>query len=353
MVRENIRGRQLPFVSVIVPVRNEQNSIRECLQRLLDQTYPSDRFEVLAIDGMSEDGTREIVQAFICGNGHPTVRLLDNPKKQRSPALNVGIRHATGEVIVRVDARTIIPHDYVEKCVRTLLETGADNVGGVQKPIIDKLKNRGNSSQTQFAVGLAMSHFFGIGNAQFRLGKQSGYVDTVYLGCFKRETFDKVGLFDEDSAVIGEDTDMNYRIRKAGGKVYLDKDIVAYYCPRDNLKDLWRLYFRYGGARAGNFLKTGKFTSWRQLVPLFFLTALVVSAIASLLSVGFLWLFISLASVYLAADFVVSAHLSIKHARPGLLFVLPLVFGCMHCAWATGFFRRLFQQPKPGEYWGH
>jgi cellulose synthase/poly-beta-1,6-N-acetylglucosamine synthase-like glycosyltransferase len=340
---------------VIVPARNEQQRIAKCLTCLASQTYPQDRMEILVIDGMSEDKTREIIRDFkpAASDSHPQIKIIDNPRRQRATALNIGVRRAAGDVVARVDARTVIPEDYIEKCVHTLLETGADNVGGVQRPAVEESGRHHKARQTQFAVGLAMSHFFGVGNAQFRLGGQSGYVDTVYLGCFKKHVFDKVGLFDEDAAVIGEDTDMNHRIRKAGGKVFLNKDIVAYYHPRDNLKDLWKLYFRYGGARAGNLIKAGVFTSWRQLVPLLFLVALVVTAVGSIFSSSVFYLFTGLVFAYMAADFAVSAWLSVKHSQLGLLFILPAAFPCIHCAWAIGFFRRLCQRPEPGQYWAY
>lgn len=344
-----------PQVSVIMPVRNEARFIGECLSRLVSQTYPKDRTEILVIDGMSEDGTRDIVVHELEKANRElgvVLRLLDNFKRQRASGLNIGIKNARGNVFIRVDARTVILENYIEKCVQTLIETHADNVGGIQVPLVANNSDR-RKKLTQRAIGIALSHPFGIGNAQFRLGKRSGYVDTVYLGCFRKEVFDKVGLFDEDAAVIGEDTDMNYRIRKAGGKVYLNNDIIAYYHPRDRLKDLWRLYFRYGGARAGNFLKTRAFTSWRQIVPLAFICALGVTAIGSLVSTTFSYLFVSLALVYLVADCAVSIYLSLRHAQPSFLFTLLVVFPCIHCAWAFGFFRRLFQRPKPGQYWGY
>jgi cellulose synthase/poly-beta-1,6-N-acetylglucosamine synthase-like glycosyltransferase len=342
-----------PYVSVLIPVRNEAAHIKDLFGPLLSQTYPKDRMEVIVVDGMSNDGTRDIVQRFIETNRYLSVRLVDNPKGQRAAALNIGIKNAAGNVIVRVDARTELPKDYIEKCVATLLETGADNVGGVQRPIVEKTGKGHRARQTQFAIGLAMSHFFGVGNAQFRLGKQSGYVDTVYLGCFRKAVFDKVGLFDQEAAVIGEDTDMNHRIRKAGGKVYLNKDIIAYYYPRDNLKDLWKLYFRYGGARAGNLFKAGRFTAWRQLAPLVLFIALMITAVGSFVNVFFFYPFLGLVLTYLAVDFLVSAWLSVKHFNAGLLFILLFVFPCMHCAWAAGFFRRLFQWPSPGRYWAN
>lgn len=373
-----------PQISILIPCYNEERNIEECLKHLIRQTYLKDKMEILVVDGMSTDGTRNIVNRYSLlvnreseienresGVGNlttPVIRLIDNPKGHRASALNIGIREARGNVIIRVDARTVIPEDYIEKCVQTLIEIGADNVGGMQKPFIRESLIVNCKSLTQMTIGMALSHPFGVGDAQFRLGKKSGYVDTVYLGCFRKEIFDKVGLFDEESAVISEDADMNYRIRKAGGKVYFNKDIVAYYYPRDNFKDLWKLYFRYGGAKAGNFLKRGSLTAWRQLVPPSFLLSLLVLPILGAISDMFLLLWVSVVGVYLIANSGASLHaalnsreldtsegnirLSVKD-RSGIFFRLLLVFPIMHLSWAGGFWRRLLQRPKHGEYWGY
>jgi len=407
-----------PKVSIIVPVRNEERYIQETLQHLIKQTYPKNNFEILVIEGMSTDGTREIVKKFEAEVRRlkakenesqtssfkllPIIRLIDNPKGQRAAALNIGIREAKGDVIMRIDARTIIPPDYIEKCVKTLIETGADNVGGMQKPIVgsglaiqslkldfqERISNIKHRILTQLAISIALSHPFGVGNAQFRLGKKSGYVDTVYLGCFRREIFDKVGLFDEESAVISEDADINYRIRKAGGRVYLNKDIVAYYYPRDNFRDLGKLYFRYGGAKAGNLIKRRRLTAWRQFVPPTFLLGLFLLLILGIFHKTFFYLWLLIAVIYIITDFLISLILSFKQcnfnadngnlnsglpfSNPKLLALdmkhrtsniensklrlfwrLMLAFPIIHFSWAIGFWRRLLQRPKPGEYWGY
>lgn len=324
--------------------------MKTTLEQLLSQTYPKELFDILVVDGMSDDGTREFVEKFKAekweiGEGSPVIRLIDNPKGHRASALNIGIKEAKGNIIIRIDARTTIQKNYIEKCVKTLVETGADNVGGVLEPI-----SRGGNI-TQQAFGLALSHPFGVGNAQFRLGKKSGFVDTVYLGCFKREIFDKIGLFDEESAVISEDSDVNQRIRDAGGKVYLNKDIIAYYYPRDNFKDLWKLYFRYGGARAGNLIKNKKLTAWRQFVPPTFLVSIISLTLLGLFNRYFLYLSMLLLGAYLLANILVSTYLTAQNKNPTLLPRLFTTFPIMHFSWAFGFFTRLLQRPKPGEYW--
>lgn len=329
---------EYPFVSVIIPVRNEEKYIKSCLEAVFAQTYPKDKTEVLVVDGMSKDKTREIARSF-------PVRIVDNPKFQRVFALNIGIKNAKGDVLARVDARSIIPRDYIEKCVRILQETGADNVGGVQKPLLQ-------GSVLQQAIGMAMSHPFGAGGAEFRLGRKSGYVDSVYLGCFRREVFDKVGLFDEDSPIITEDADINWRIKKAGGKVYLHKDIIAFYEPRDTLCDLWRLYFRYGGARAGFFLKH-RVLKLRQIVPIVFVLALFLSAALSFINPIALFIFVALAGLYAFVDATASFLLALSNRNIHLFAPLMVVFPCIHFSWALGFLRRLIQQPKPGQHWGY
>ena len=227
-----------PRVSVIVPVRNEERYVGGCLARLLEQDYPRDRLEIVVVDGLSEDRTRQIVLDLLRDRAAipPPLRMIDDPARERAAALNAGVRAATGDVIMRVDARSMVSIDYVRKCVETLEATGADNVGGVQHPIAD--------SPMQEAIGLAMSHPFGVGDAQFRIGRKSGFVDTVYLGSFRRDVFARVGLFDDDVPVLSEDSDINQRIRDHGGTVYLNAEIRAGYYPRDTLAGLIALYGR-------------------------------------------------------------------------------------------------------------
>lgn len=336
-----------PCVSVVVPVKNELKNIENCLKNLDRQTYPKSKLEVLIVDGMSEDGTRRVIERFRQAE-NLNLNIIDNPKGRRASAMNIGVKNSTGEVVVRIDAKTEIEADYIERCVDVLFRTGADNVGGVQKPKWSK----GPNGYTQMAIGLAISHPFGVGDSQFRLGLKSGCVDTVYLGCFRKRTFDKIGLFDDDSAVISEDSDINYRINKAGGKVYLDKDIIAYYYPRDNLRDFWKLYFRYGGAKAGNLLKH-KILRWRQFVPPVFIITLAVLSALSFFNPVFPGMLGFILGIYLLADIFASVSLALKESRLAILPRLLVIFPCMHFGWGLGFLTRLLIRPKPGTYWGY
>jgi len=336
---------ELPMVSAIVPAKDEDRYIGGCITQLLEQSYPRRRLEILVVDGMSTDATRAIVQGFLrSDHGFAGIRLIDNPKFQRAAALNAGIRQAKGEIILRLDARSRIPRDYVSKCVQTLVRTGAANVGGVLKPVA--------ATPTQEAIGLAMSHPLGVGNAQFRLGRKSGFVDTVYPGCFRREIFERIGLFDEDAAVISEDSDLNQRIRESGGSVYLSTDIEVYYYPRETLAGFWKLYFRYGGARAGNFLKHRTFSAWRQLGPPGFLLCVIGSAILSPLNPIFLFLSLALLGAFLLTNLLVSVSQALTVGKIQLAGRLFAAYLCIHFGYGLGFLARLFQRPKPGKYWG-
>jgi succinoglycan biosynthesis protein ExoA len=326
-----------PRVSVIVPVRNEERYVGGCLSRLLGQEYPGELLEIVVVDGLSEDRTREIVRGLLRGRAQmqPSLRLIDDPGRERTTALNAGIRAAAGEVIMRVDARSMVPLDYVQRCVETLDATGADNVGGIQQPIAD--------SRMQEAIGLAMSHPFGVGNAQFRIGKKSGFVDTVYLGSFRREVFRRVGLFDDDVPVLSEDSDINQRIRDHGGKVYLNTEIRAHYYPRDTLPDLIALYFRYGVARAGNLLKHGRLTAWRQAVPPLFLCTLATLGVLAVVRGAFRIELAIVLGIYFFFDVGVAVSVAARRGKWYLWPRLLAVFPCMHFAWAFGFFKGLIK----------
>ncbi len=193
----------------------------------------------------------------------------------------------------------------------------------------------------QEAIGLAMSHPFGVGDAQFRIGKKSGFVDSVYLGSFRREVFRRVGLFDDVVPVLSEDSDINQRIRDHGGTVYLNTEIRPGYYPRDTLRGLIALYFRYGVARAGNVLKHRKMTSWRQAVPPLFVLVLATLGLLGLVHEAFGAGFAVVLGAYVLADVGASTSLGARSGKWRLWPRLLAAFPCMHVAWALGFFHGL------------
>jgi len=334
-------GDALPVVSAILVVRNEEKNIERVIEQLLRQDYPPAKLEIIVVDGQSDDRTADIAESK--GNGR--VRVMRLTERGRAQGMNRGILAAKGDLIARIDARTSIDPDYLSRCVETLERTGADNVGGVQHPVWKSLR--------QEAVAAAQSHPFGVGNAEFRLGRVSGFVNSVYLGCFRKSVFDKIGLFDEHSAVISEDSDINYRIRQAGGTVYLNRDIKAYYYPRESFSALWDLYFRYGGANVGVLVKHGRITAWRQGIPALFLLAIASSALLSLLDARCVYLLAAVIASYLSVNIGVALRLAVRKRRP---FIAPLIswaFICMHFGHGMGFWKRLVVPEKAGRYWGN
>jgi glycosyltransferase involved in cell wall biosynthesis len=327
-----------PTVSVIIPVRNEGRNIERCLRQIIHQTYDISKLEVLIVDGNSNDDTLELIKKFSEAHPHLNMLVLNDLNCQRTTALNAGIKRANGEYIVRLDARSMISNDYIEQCIATIRQVGADNVGGVQKPV-----HSPDINITQHAVGLAMSHPFGVGNAQFRTGSISGKVDSVYLGCFPKHIFQKIGYFDDHAVIISEDSDFNYRIRKAGGSVYLNKDIIVHYLPRENMLDLARLYYRYGGARAGFMMKWKSYTGYRQLAPPLFIFALFALPIAS---IAFSWcvgIWAIMIASYLSLNVLSSISISRTEKKCGLFQRLLIIFPILHFSWAIGFWSRIMQ----------
>ncbi len=317
-----------PFVSVILPIRNEERHIRTCLRAVLAQDYPADRMEILVVDGLSTDGTREIVTAV--AEEDPRVRLLDNPRRIVSTALNIGLRHARGDVIIRVDGHTVLEPDYVSQCVRHLAETGADNVGGPMRSVGTTYVGR--------AIAMATSHPFGVGDSRFHYSQVPQYVDTVYLGAYRREVFDRVGGFNED-LVRNQDYEFNYRLRQAGGRIFFTPAIRSRYYGRQTLRALAGQYFQYGGWKAQVVRRDPASTRPRHLVaPAFVLT--LVAGIALAVAGWGRWLFsLPLAALLLAygsASLVSSLSVAQRHGWHHLP-VLPLVFATLHVSWGLGF----------------
>ncbi len=316
-----------PFVSVVVPVFNGALYIRECIEAILQQTYPRDRYEIIVVDGMSTDETVRIVQQL-----SQEIRIIKNELRHRGPAMNRGIEHARGDIIIRVDVRNIVSYTYLENCVETLTTTKADNIGGSITPLW--------MNDIQYVIGKAMSHPFGVGNALFRIGK-SGYTDTAYLGCFLKDLFSRVGYFEESSPLISEETDMNYRIRSLGGRVYCNSAIIVGYYPRETFRGLAQLYYRYGGARAMLVLKHKYFTSLRQVAPLLYVALLILTIIGSFFHIYFFIVLLVLLGAYLFSALIAALHASRKET-PLYVPLTMCSFFCMHIPWALGFFRVLF-----------
>jgi succinoglycan biosynthesis protein ExoA len=244
------------LVTIAMPAFNEEKYIEACIASVQQQDYPRDRIEILVADGMSTDRTRDILARLAAED--PRIKVIDNPARLQAAGLGQLVKQAQGDVIVRMDVHCEYAPDYVRRCVETLERTGADNVGGAQRA---KAKTR-----FQRALCAALASPLGVGGAKYRSGDAEGFVDTVFLGAFRRKVFETVGLWDP-GAITNEDAELNQRILDSGGQVYLSRDIRVHYFPRDSYASLAKQYYRYGRGRARTLLKLGSFPTLRPLVP--------------------------------------------------------------------------------------
>lgn len=315
-----------PFVSVICPIRNEENYISQCLESLVNQTYDPYNMEILVVDGMSDDRTREIVREFAAN--YPQVRLLDNPKRYVPSALNIGIRQAWGEYIIRMDGHAKAAPDFVEKSIAALENNEADCAGG---PIISV-----NDTETGKAIALAMSSSFGVGNSRFRTSVDKPcYVDTLAFPAFKREVFSKVGLFDEEM-VRCQDDEFNFRIRKFGGKILLTPEIKSWYYPRGGFKKLWKQYFGYGLWKIRVVQKHFWKMQVRHFFPAGFVLSLLLPLILSFFIPGAYRVSIGIAGLYIAPS-VLAAGLTWRRNKEVSFFKVLFSFYILHFSYGIGF----------------
>lgn len=314
-------------VSILIPCRNEAKAIERCLASALAQEEPDGGYEVLVIDGESDDGTRRILERMAAGSSR--LRVIDNPRRIVPAGLNEGIRAARGEVIIRMDSHTEYAPDYVRKCVETLEATGADNVGGPARTRAE--------GYVQRAIAAAYHSPFAVGGARFHDVDYEGPVDTVTYGCWRRGAFERFGYFDEE-LVRNQDDEHNLRIVRSGGKVWQSPAIRSWYRPRNSLGALFRQYAQYGYWKVRVIQKHRIPASWRHLVPGSFVLALVVLGAGAPFSGVFRGLLAGLLAAYALAVGATSLHTAARSGWP-LLPVLPAVFAGYHLGYGWGFLR--------------
>lgn len=319
-----------PLVTIIVPCRNEERYIGPCLDSILLSDYPRDRLEVLVVDGMSDDRTREILHGYAAR--HHWIRVLDNPRRITPVALNLAIRASSGAILVRMDAHVVYPPHYVSRLVTALQQHGADNVGGVLRTL------PANDGSMARAIAVAMSHPFGVGTSYFRIGTQTPrWVDTIAFFCIRREMFDLVGLFDEE-LLRHQDGEFNARLIKRGGRILLVPDVESQYYARATLRQTARMFFQYGYFKPLVAKKLRRFMTLRQLVPPVFVLILAATGIAALLGVPAA--FVPVAGSYLAVLLGVAVREILRHGF-GVGAALALVLPTMHVSYGIGFWRRV------------
>lgn len=320
----------MPKVSIIIPCYNEQTTIRLLLEALRSQTFPHTDAEVIISDGMSTDGTRDEIAAFQKDFPDLAVRVMDNTQRSIPSAVNRALEVSRGEIIVRLDAHSKPYPDYVEKCVN-LLEAGvADNVGGVWEI------HPGANTWIANAIAAAASHPLAVGDAMYRHAKRAAEVDTVPFGSFKRKLIDRVGYFDE-SLLTNEDYEFNVRVKKAGGRIWLDPSIRSIYFARSTLMELARQYWRYGFWKWRMLRRNPKTLRWRQALPPLFVLSLVGLTILSLFVPSVWWLLMGELFLYLFTLILAGLFAAFRQKKiyllPGLVLVIPV----MHISWGMGF----------------
>jgi glycosyltransferase involved in cell wall biosynthesis len=319
MTSPNAPRPALPGISVILPVLNEEAHLEESVRAILNQDYEGE-FEIILALGPSKDRTDQIATRL--SEENPRIILVSNPTGKTAAGLNLALHHSHQEIIVRVDAHAEIPQNYLHLVVEILDQTGAVNVGGVM----------GAEGVTLFesAVAAAMRSPFGVGGSRFHIGGKPGFVDTVYLGAFRRQAVIDAGGFDE-RFVRAQDWELNYRLRQNGGKIYFDPRLHVTYRPRPNFRRLAKQYFEYGRWRRVIARKYPETINYRYLAPPVALVVTVISLLAGTFIDPSLYLpaatyitFIAISPLFISKDL---AH------YPVLVFILPT----MHFSWGLGF----------------
>lgn len=321
-----------PSITVVMPVLNEASFIGRSLGAVLAQDYPQERLEVIVADGLSQDTTREIVRSMQSGNSN--LKLIDNPKKIPASGLNAAIKIAKGEIIVRVDGHTLIDRDYIRRCVEALEESGADAVSGPMHSVGENYVSK--------AIALAVSSPFGTGDAKLHHLGRSQYSDTTFMGTFRKEVLFRAGLFNEN-LVRHQDYELNYRIRKIGGKIFLSRKIHSIYYVRSNLAKLWRQYFQYGFWKA-RAVKSGLVNlNFRYAIPPLFVLSSLVWIITLILGMG-LARMLTLIPLGYVIFLIIGSLAAAKTGPKKYISVLPAVFLCLHLSAGLGMWAGLLSK---------
>ena len=327
------------MLSVIVPIYQEEKYISKCIDSMLSQDYPKDDLEIILVDGMSKDRTREIVATYTAK--YPFIRMIDNPERIAPCAMNRGIKEAKGDVIMRLDAHVYYPKNYFSLLVEKLNELpGAENVGALCNTLPV------NDSITAQSIAAVLSSSFGMGNSHFRVGADKEMeVDTVPFGCFHRSIFDKVGLYDEE-LVRNQDDELNARIIKAGGKIYLIPQLVCEYYARDTAKKVYKMFYQYGVFKPLVNKKLGSPATVRQFFPLFFVLGLLVGPVVCLFLPVLWWAYFAVIMLWfiLATSFSLKDSKNLKRilAQNLIYFVVHFGYGW---GYIVGIYKILFHRP--------
>jgi glycosyltransferase involved in cell wall biosynthesis len=307
---------------------NEKAHIEQCINGVLAFENDDD-FEVIIADGMSTDGTRDIIMRM--SQPDPRIHMLDNPGKIQATGMNIAIMQAKGDIILRIDAHTQYPADYLKRCISLYRETGADCVGG---PALTTA-----SAYFQKANAAAYHSRFAVGGSSIHQENYEGYTDHVVYGCYQKCKLIEIGLYDEEM-VRDEDAELNYRLVKSGGMIWQSPSIKSWYSPRDSASKLFMQYWQYGYWKIRLIQKCHLF-SLRHPIPAIFTLLFLLSAILSPFTIYGRYAFYSLVLTYGLIS-IFASILTASKAEWSLLPVLPVVFGCYHFGYGMGFLAGLW-----------
>ena len=313
------------MISYILPIRNEFGFIEKTLQSILSQNNGKD-FEILVADGMSDDGTREIVKEFQKRNS--SIILINNLEKIVSTGFNRALSIAKGNVIIRVDGHSILGNNFTQHCLNAFEKVDAVCVGGATEHVA--------SGFIGSSIKIAQSSIFGVGGVAFRQGLTGGeFVDTLAFGAYKREVFEELGGYDEE-LVRNQDDEFNFRLIQNGGKIWLDPSINSKYFPRTSFVKLFKQYFQYGFYKIRVMQKRRGIASLRHLVPALFIIAIITVLIYSLYG-------ITIPAILLGASYtalmIISIFIELLKTPKNILsiFLLPITFFILHFSYGIGF----------------
>jgi cellulose synthase/poly-beta-1,6-N-acetylglucosamine synthase-like glycosyltransferase len=316
-------------VSIIIPCRNEKKYISKCIDSFLKQSYPRELIQIVVADGMSNDGTRDILQDYC--DKYSNVKLIDNKGLSAPKGMNLGIKSSNSDIIIIFGAHAYAHEDFVSNNVKYLENEEIGCAGGPIETI--------NDSDLGRAISLAMSSPFGVGNALFRYAQKETYVDTVAFGAYRKEVLDKIGYFDEE-LVRNQDDELNYRVIKNGYKIILSPSIKSTYYGRGSYSKLWKQYYQYGFWKVRVMQKHGKPASIRHLVPAAFVLTNVFGLILGLLFKPILYLWVCEIAAYALMNILFSFKLSSKSLK--IIGLLIPVFPILHLSYGLGFINGLF-----------
>lgn len=329
---EELQTKNYPVVSIVIPMLNERDAIVRCINSILAQDYPSDKLEIIVVDGLSADGSREQVQTLI--KQHQSIRLLDNPQKRTPRSLNIGIQNAAGDVVIILGAHTTIDNKFVSTNIKYMNELDVKCTGGTQINVGETFLQR--------AIGYGMGSVFGMPSAPYRFFPKKRFVDTVVYAAYRKELFDEIGYFDEELH-ISEDAELNWRIRQAGHKIFYTPEIISYYYPRKNLKTLFKQFLNYGILRVNVIKKHYDALKLIHMLPPAFVGLLITLGVGGIFLPSLWSVLAVILTLYLLYIVLGAVLTAVKLKKLKYMVILPVVFSTMHISWGLGFFIGIFK----------